>query len=374
MGPILRTPSVGFQTVRLSLSDLERVKADDRPTFLEIDVGPQTQSPTLPAFSPDYKFLVVPAEGSGDVLVLDLLNLRLHGRVDVGFGSAPWQAKCIPGVDRICYVTKSGFTGDFHASPRERGFVAIIDYFACRTLGEIRVGAGPNGVTVDRQAKRAYVTNIRSDSVTVIDVQSHTVIAEIAVGRGPAFAKLTRSGLLLLVTNLLSSSLSIIRTSTLEVLSEITVGDPSLQEPFPEYGPGDTTGVAISDDDIAYLTNYRSSEIVRLDLRCFTDGSAFPQHVISKSPILYPFFVEVDRASGRILISSGFEKRFALLDGKSGHLIGTFGMNGDGLGGELGTINLWSTLPSENLICCLAPYGLARVKENPASNLVSKFL
>ncbi|ASQ02368.1 hypothetical protein GOC87_03820 [Sinorhizobium meliloti] len=373
---IYESSSRQFRKVRIQLEELYLLANIAGPIFIEIDAGPILRMPALPGFSPDYNYLVIPAEGSDEILVLNLASLRLEGAISLKSGSRPWQAKCIPNGKGHCYVTSSGFAGDFNSSPRGRGSVTVFDYLNIEIIDEIQVGAGPNGVTVDRQAVQAYVANIRSDSVSVIDVKTHKVVDEISVGKGPAFVKLTVDGSLLLVTNLCSASLTLIDPRRLRVIEEVQIGDPNLNEPFPEYGPGDTTGVAVSENNIAYVTNYRSSEIVRIDLAGALSGKGISKADVAKlpSPVAHPFFVEVERATGKILVSSGFEKRFVLYDDKTGHQIGVFGLDGSGLQRELGEISLWSTLPAENLVCCLAPLGLEHVRTRLNTNLVSKFL
>ena len=188
------------QPIDIHWTDLSRVREHAGACFLRIDLRPQLQLPALPGFAPDYRQLVVPGEASDNVMVLDLDPLGVRGLIELPKGAAPWQVKCIPHSDCFCYVTYSGFGGDFTTSAARRGHVALLDYKRLQLLREIEVGAGPNGITVDRFARYAFVANIRGDSVSVLDVARHELIKEIPVGNGPAFVKLTRDGRYALVT------------------------------------------------------------------------------------------------------------------------------------------------------------------------------
>ncbi len=365
------------QPIDIHWTDLSRVREHAGACFLRIDLRPQLQLPALPGFAPDYRQLVVPGEASDNVMVLDLDPLGVRGLIELPKGAAPWQVKCIPHSDCFCYVTYSGFGGDFTTSAARRGHVALLDYKRLQLLREIEVGAGPNGITVDRFARYAFVANIRGDSVSVLDVARHELIKEIPVGNGPAFVKLTRDGRYALVTNLCSSSVSIIDTATLSVIGEISTGDRSLTSPFPEYGPGDTTGVAISDGNIAYVTNYRSSSIVQIDLNPLYAGNPVGSADIRKfdSPIRHPFFVEVDRNNQRIIVSGGIERKFALFDGPTASHLGTFELDGANLDpGIFGEISMWMSVPDEHALCCLAPNGIAATRAQPSRNIVAKFM
>jgi YVTN family beta-propeller protein len=266
-------------------------------------------------------------------------------------------------------VTNSRFAGTAQASSRENSIVSLIDLEQGKVIKEITVGAGPNGVTVDRDGRRCYVVNMRSNNISVINVATHEVIETIPVGAAPAFAKLTLDGRLLVVTNLEDSSVSIIDTRSLEVIKTVEVGIPRLNEPYPEWGPGDTTGVAISAQDIAYITNYRSHTIVVMDLRDFST-------VKFDSLVKFPFFVEIDREKGVVVFSSGIEKSFAALDMKSNEWLGVYPNDGTIFPEDerLRTLNLWMTDPANHRLTAMLPRGLSGISEDWDRNMVTKFM
>lgn len=345
-----------------------RHRAGSTTHHLQVDLNGIASQPALPGFTPDHKRLVIPNEGSDNVIVFDLEQLRIVGCIPLRKGSRPWQVKTIPAQGHLAYVTNSAFSGDARTSADSPSTVALLDLKRNVVLDYVQVGSGPNGVTIDRQSRRGYVMNMRSNDVSVLDVLSHRVVATIPVGKRPAFGKLTADGRTLVVTNLLSSSASIVATDVLKVRDELPIGIPNLSEPFPEWGAGDTTGVAVTDDDVAFFTNYRSHTIVRLDLKA-GEKRKFD------SPIQFPFFVEVDRHRKRLIVSSGVEGKFAIWDEGTGDWIGVYRNDGsDDLPKDASDFNFWMTLPEENKITALLPRGIEGISDDWERNIVSKFL
>lgn len=355
-------------TTEVSLRTFDTSAVGDTPVFVGISLLPKGRRPALPAFTLDHKYLIVPNEGSDNVSIVSLETLGVIQTIELQPGSCPWQAKVIP-PGGFAYVTNSRFAGTAERSPRENSTVSLIDLKLGRVVRDIPVGAGPNGVTVDRWGKRGYVVNMRSNNISVIDVSKHEVIATIPTGAAPAFAKLTLDGRLLVATNLEDSAITVIDTSTLETIKTLEVGIPRLSEPFPEWGSGDTTGVAISNHDVAYITNYRSHSIVIVDLHDFSMTKL-------DSPIKFPFFVEIDRQKGIVIISSGIEQSFAALDMQSGEWLGVYPNDGTEFPTDerLQSLNLWMTDPDHHRLTAILPRGFKGISEDWDRNMVTKFM
>jgi len=343
----------------------------DSPVFLAVSLPPWGRKPALPGFTLDHRMLVVPNEASDNVSLVSLESLSVVGHVELPPNSRPWQAKVIPGSNpALAYVTNTRFSGDASTSTRESSTVSVIDISRRQVVREIRVGAGANGVTVDQRGRRGYVVNMRSDTVSVIDIARHEVIASLPVGRAPAFAKLSRDldGRLLVVTNLHDASVTVIDTQRLEVLYTMPVGDAGRNDTYPEWGAGDTTGVAITEDGVAYLTNYRSHSLAVLDLSTRRLRRL-------DSPIRFPFFVEVERREHLVLFSSGIEKKFALLDARTEKWLGVYPSDGTMVPEGRGQlINLWMTDPANDRLTAILPCGLAGISADWDRNMVTKFM
>lgn len=339
-------------------------------TFLAISLLPEGRKPALPAFTTDHRHLLVPNEESDNLSVVSLEDLAVVRVIPLRPGSRPWQAKVIPPDGRLAYVTNTRFDGTAHASPREPSTVSVIDLQDGKMVDEIPVGAGPNGVTVDQLGRRGYVANMRSDTISVIDVAAGRVVETLPTGRAPAFAKLSRdlAGRLLVVTNLEDSSVTVYDTERLEVIRTVHVGIPGLNDTYPEWGPGDTTGVAISASNVAFLTNYRSHSIVVLDLTDFS-LQRLP------CPIRFPFFVEIDREMGVVVFSSGIERRFALLDVETLEWLGEYPNDGTVLPHDrIRSLNIWMTDPDHHRLTAILPNGIEGISRDWDRNMVTKFM
>ena len=336
------------------------------PMFIAISLLPEGRGPGLPAFTPDHRYLLVPNELSDNISIISLEELAVIHTIPLQPGARPWQVKVIPS-GCYAYVTNSRFAGRADASSREPSTVSFIDLRRGQVVQEISVGAGPNGVTVDRIGRRCFVVNMRSNDVTVIDVPSNRVVGAIPTGDSPAFGKLTHDGRILVVTNLGDSSVSIIDTETLQVLDKIKVGIPYLCDSYPQWGAGDTTGVAVSADDVAYLTNWRSHTIVVLDLH---DRSV----VKLDSPIRHPFGVEIDPIERVVVFTSGPDRKAAFLNMDNHQWLGVIPNDGTVFPtGRMASLNLWMTDPENHRLTALLPRGLSGSLDWDR-NMVTKFM
>src|SRR2546428_9661061 len=86
---------------------------------------------------------------------------------------------------------------------------------ALLVLGSTRAGA----------ELRVFVTNEKSDDVTVIDAATRAVVRTIPVGKRPRGVAVSPDGRRVFVTNSNSDSLSVIDAKTLEVLSTVPAGN-----------------------------------------------------------------------------------------------------------------------------------------------------
>ena len=85
-------------------------------------------------------------------------------------------------------------------------------------------GDSPYGVGVAFDGTRAYVTNVRDDTLTVIDTPTNTVDAAVPVGDGPAGVVVSPSGGHAYVSNYLAGTVSIVDAATLATTETIPVG------------------------------------------------------------------------------------------------------------------------------------------------------
>ena len=63
--------------------------------------------------------------------------------------------------------------------------VNIIDLGTLKSVATIETGPGAHGVVIDREGRRAFVTNTYANTVSVLDIALRSVIGTVPVGRGP---------------------------------------------------------------------------------------------------------------------------------------------------------------------------------------------
>src|SRR2546427_2845935 len=79
--------------------------------------------------------------------------------------------------------------------------VTVIDAATRTVVGTIRVGKRPRGVAVSPDGRRVYVSNSNSDSLSVIDAKSLEVLKTVPAGIDPEGLTLNRAGTALYVVN-----------------------------------------------------------------------------------------------------------------------------------------------------------------------------
>src|SRR2546425_2524640 len=97
---------------------------------------------------------------------------------------------------------------------RRSGLAVFVLLAASLVLGSTRAGA----------ELRVFVTNEKSDDVTVIDAATRAVVGTIPVGKRPRGVAVSPDGRRGYVTNNNSDSLNVIDAKTLEVLSTVPAG------------------------------------------------------------------------------------------------------------------------------------------------------
>ena len=72
--------------------------------------------------------------------------------------------------------------------------VTVVDLRTFRTAATIVVGRGPNGLAPSPAKNEIYVVNTDSDNVSVIDAERNAVVSTIGVHRGPNFIDVSQDG------------------------------------------------------------------------------------------------------------------------------------------------------------------------------------
>ncbi len=101
------------------------------------------------------------------------------------------------------------------------GTVAIVDAERRTLLGEIAVGAEPDGIAASPDGATIYVANFADDSVSIIDTATETVLDTVAVGDGPVGLAVSPSGAEVWVTLKLANAVVVLDTATRAVAQVI---------------------------------------------------------------------------------------------------------------------------------------------------------
>jgi YVTN family beta-propeller protein len=172
--------------------------------------------------APNLAYVVGGGAGHGDLVIIDIAQRRVTGRVHIG-GDPHGVALSLD--NRFAYVAQTAsndiavidaqakqvaatiptgrapdalaidftVTGDMFVANRDSNTVSMLDLIDRRSVATIPVGTHPTGVSVaapgsgtsDPNDAEIYVANTDSDSVSVISAHSKRVIATIPVPGGP---------------------------------------------------------------------------------------------------------------------------------------------------------------------------------------------
>src|SRR5256712_9287230 len=120
--------------------------------------------------------------------------------------------------------------------------VTVIDAATRAVVGTIKVGKRPRGVAVSPDGRKVYVSNSNSDSLSVIDAKSLEVLKTVPAGIDPEGLTLNRAGTALYVVNENQLSVTVLDAASLTIRAKITVG----KEPEPAAAPPDRRWIAVS--------------------------------------------------------------------------------------------------------------------------------
>ena len=122
--------------------------------------------------------------------------------------------------------------------------VTVIAADSGTVLKTIAVGKRPRGVVASADGKRVYVANSNSDALSVIDAAGLTVTATMPAGRDPEGLTFNRDGTLLFVVNENDSAVTIIDVASGRVVKKVEVGT----EPETAVASPDGRWIAVSNE------------------------------------------------------------------------------------------------------------------------------
>lgn len=102
--------------------------------------------------------------------------------------------------------------------------VSVIDNLSFKTVKTIAVGKSPTGIAASPTRNEVYVVNTDSNSVSVIDAERNAVVATIGLDRAPYFIDVSADGKRAYVANSASNNVSVIDLGGRRVAATIGVG------------------------------------------------------------------------------------------------------------------------------------------------------
>lgn len=102
--------------------------------------------------------------------------------------------------------------------------VSVLDMRNYRSIATVPVGLNPTGVAANSQKNEIYVVNTGSNALSVIDAERNKVVATIGLERSPYFVDVSRDGMRAYVGNTESNSVSVIDLRSRRVLRNVMVG------------------------------------------------------------------------------------------------------------------------------------------------------
>ena len=192
--------------------------------------------------------------------------------------------------------------------------VAVIDTTSQSVVGVIAGLAGAHGISVAPRLGKGFITNGKSDTVTVFDPKTFKATGEIkSTGKGPDALTYDQATRQLFVFNHASGEVTVIEPGTNKVTTTLNVGGAL------EVGRADSIGsVWVNVED--------RNEIVRIDSKKMAVVGRYPL-----APCEEPTGLAVDAKHGRVFVGCG-NKMMAVVNATTGKVVTTLAI-GPGVDG-----------------------------------------
>lgn len=133
------------------------------------------------AVTPDGHWVAVSLYDDKSVALYDSRAGALVARIPL-YSSAKGPVQSYPSPDgRFLYVADQGH---YFAQPDSR-WVYKIDLQQRKTVAAIQAGVAPHGIVVSLDGRRAYVTNLVGNDISVLDLSTEKEVARLAAGKEP---------------------------------------------------------------------------------------------------------------------------------------------------------------------------------------------
>ncbi len=102
--------------------------------------------------------------------------------------------------------------------------VSVIDLRTFALAKTLHVGSEPTGIAANSKKNEIYIVNTGSDNVSVVDAETNTIVATIGVHGHPYFIDVSEDGKRAYVANSGSANVSVIDLEKRMVIGNVRVG------------------------------------------------------------------------------------------------------------------------------------------------------
>lgn len=168
--------------------------------------------PVQPMAAPELPTRIYVAnESSNTVTVIDAASLQVVTTIDARNHSTHDLSLTRDG--RLLFATNLA-----------SGRVSVIDTQTLDTIASVFTGSRSHVVTLTNDNRHAWVANIAEDTISIVDVASFRILGTIPTGKGPTGLAFSRDGRFAYVSNQGDRTVQVIDTGSHAVIKTIPVG------------------------------------------------------------------------------------------------------------------------------------------------------
>jgi len=184
-----------------------------------------------------------------------------------------------PGLLYICHITHD--------------FVSVLDTKTNELIGKIPCGNGSTGISFSPDRKTGYITNWNSNDLTIFDTKTNKTIETVIAGVHPVEMLVIQNGKYVLISHESSDGTMILNTENNRIINRLRectgplyllenkIYQPQIFIPYfkiidpvtleviksVETGGRPMSLAFINNNEFAYLANYDSNEVLKIDLK-----------------------------------------------------------------------------------------------------------
>jgi len=179
-----------------------------------VDLGDGTRPHGLAFLSPTR--VAATAEGTGELLVVDLARASVVQRIPVGAGT--------PHMVVAADVGATAWVSNIAA-----GTVSKVDVESGAVLGVVETGAGAEGLALGRDGREIWVANRAADTVGIVDALTLELLATLPARGFPIRVAMSPDGGHALVTRARAGALAVFDVTTRRRIAEVDLAIPDAE-------------------------------------------------------------------------------------------------------------------------------------------------